>query len=92
MQSQLQNTQIQPKVQSTYNSILSKVEELYLNFVPDTIRLRRNINQRKQPDTVIIATMIWGMMMGFPTKKVRIKRFVLFCIPIIFQVILATID
>lgn len=47
MKSQLQNTQIQPKVQSTYHSILSKVEELYLNFVPDTIRLRRNINQQK---------------------------------------------
>lgn len=44
MQSQLQNTQIQPKVQSTYHSSLSKVEELYLNFVPDTIRLRRNVN------------------------------------------------
>lgn len=68
MQSQLQNTQIQPEVQSTYHSILNKVEKLYLNFVPNTIRLRRNINQQKQPDTVIIATMIWGMMMGFPTQ------------------------
>lgn len=81
MQSQLQNTQIQPKVQSTYHSILSKVEELYLNFVPDTIRLRRNINQQKQPDTVIIATMIWGMMMGFPTQKSTYQAICTFLYP-----------
>lgn len=68
MQSQLQNTQFQPEVQTTYQAILEKVEELYLKFVPDTIRLRRNINQQKQPDTVIISTIIWGMMMGFPTQ------------------------
>ncbi|EKR9304420.1 hypothetical protein P9705_002940 [Enterococcus faecalis] len=92
MQSQLQNTQIQPKVQSTYHSILSKIEELYLNFVPDTIRLRRNINQQKQPDTMIIATMILGMMMGFPIPKSTYQAICTFCIPIIFQAILATID
>lgn len=68
MQSQLQNTQFQPEVQTTYHVILKKVEELYLKFIPAKIRLRRNINQQKQPDTVIIATMIWGMMMGFPTQ------------------------
>ena len=68
MQSQLQNTQFQPEVQTAYHAILEKVEELYLKFVPDTIRLRRNIDQQKQPDTVIIATIIWGMMMGFPTQ------------------------
>lgn len=68
MQSQLQNTQFYPEVQTTYHAILKKVEELYLKFIPDTIRLRRNIDQQKQPDTVIIATIIWGMMMGFPTQ------------------------
>lgn len=68
MQSQLQNTQFHPEVQTTYHEILEKVEELYLKFVPDTIRLRRNIDQQKQPDTVIISTIIWGMMMGFPTQ------------------------
>jgi len=68
MQSQLQNTQFYPEVQTTYQVILEKVEELYLKFIPVTIRLRRNIDQQKQPDPVIIATMIWGIMMGFPTQ------------------------
>ena len=69
MQSQLQNTQFYPEVQTTYQAILEKVEELYLKFIPDTIRLRRNIDQQKQPDTVIISTIIWGMMMGFPSQS-----------------------
>lgn len=47
MQSQLQNTKFYPEVQTTYHAILEKVEELYLKFVPDKIRLRRNINQQK---------------------------------------------
>lgn len=68
MQSQSQNTQFYPKVQTMYQSILEKVSELYLKFVPDTIRLRRNVNQQKQPDIVIIAAIVWGMMMGFPTQ------------------------
>ncbi|MGF1919646.1 IS982 family transposase, partial [Enterococcus faecalis] len=34
----------------------------------DTIRLRRNIDQQKQSDTVIISTIIWEMMMGFTTQ------------------------
>lgn len=44
------------------------MEELCLKFIPATIRLRRNIDQQKQSDTVIIATMIWGKMMRFPTQ------------------------
>lgn len=69
MQSQLQNTQFYPDVQTTYQTILEKVDYLYLKFVPTTIRLRRNIDQQKQPDTVIIATIIWGLMMGFPSQS-----------------------
>jgi len=68
MQSQSQNTQFYPEIQTMYYDILEKVEELYLKFVPEAIRLRRNINQQKQPDTVIIATTIWGIMLGFPTQ------------------------
>ena len=68
MQSQLKNTQFYPEVQTNYQAILEKVEELYLKFIPATIRLRRNIDQQKQPDTVIIATMIWGIWLGFPTQ------------------------
>lgn len=69
MQSQLQNTQFYSEVQTTYQAILEKVEELYLQFVPAMIRLRRNIDQQKQPDTVIISTIIWGMMMGFSSQS-----------------------
>nr|WP_279263224.1 IS982 family transposase [Enterococcus durans] len=59
---------MQTKIQTTYQTILEKVEYLYLKYVPDTIRLRRNIDQQKQPGTVIIATTIWGMVLGFPTQ------------------------
>lgn len=69
MQSQSQNTQFYPVVQTNYQTILEKVAELYLKFIPDMIRLRRNTDQQKQPDTVIISTIIWGLMMGFPSQS-----------------------
>lgn len=62
-----------------YPTILGKTEELYFIFVPETIRLRRNINQQKQPDFVIIAPIIWGIMLGF-LRSVSIKLFVTFFI------------
>lgn len=69
MQSQSQNTQFYPEVQTNYQTVLEKVAELYLKFIPDIIRLRRNTDQQKQPDTVIISTIIWGLMMGFPSQS-----------------------
>jgi len=68
MQSQSHNTQFHPKIQTMFQSILEKVSELYLKFAPKKIRLRRNIDQQKKPDSVIISTIIWGIMMGFPTQ------------------------
>lgn len=53
MQSQPQNTQFYPEVQTNYQTVLEKLAELYLKFIPDMIRLRRNTDQQKQPDTVI---------------------------------------
>lgn len=58
MQSQLQSTKFYPEVQATYHAILEKVKDLYLKFIPDTIRLRRNVNQQKQSDIVILSTVI----------------------------------
>lgn len=68
MRSQSRNTPVYPKFQTMYHTILDKVEELYFKFVPKTIRLRRNVNQQKQLNTVIIATIIRGIMLGFPTQ------------------------
>ena len=84
MQSQSQNTQFYPKVQTMYHNILDKVDELYFKFVPDTIRLRRNINQQKQPDTVILATIIWGIRLGFPTQISTYQAVCAFLYPDVF--------
>lgn len=81
MQSQLQNTQFYPEVQTTYHTILEKVEELYLKFIPDTIRLRRNINQQKQADTVIISKIIFGLMIGFPSQSGTYRAICAFLYP-----------
>jgi hypothetical protein len=51
-----------------FKSVLDMVKKFYLNFVPRPIRERKNIEQAIQPDTVIIATVIWGIIQGHPTQ------------------------
>ncbi len=47
MQSQLQNTQSYSDFQTTYHTILKKVEGLYRKFIPDLVRFRRNVAEQK---------------------------------------------
>ncbi len=81
MQSHLQNTQTYSDFQTTYHTILEKVEKLYRKFIPDLVRFRRNVDQQKQPDTVIIATFIWGIMMGFSTQSCTYRAICAFLYP-----------
>ena len=46
----------------TFKEIMRTVSNIYHNCVPDKIKNRRNTDQLKQRDTVIIACVIWGII------------------------------
>ncbi|RBS31464.1 hypothetical protein EB19_02233 [Enterococcus faecium] len=62
----------------TFKEIMRTVSNIYHNCVPDKIKNRRNTDQLKQRDTVIIACVIWGIINGYTSlaKEPRIERFV----------------
>jgi hypothetical protein len=61
----------------TFKEIMRTVSNIYHNCVPDKIKNRRNTDQLKQRDTVIIACVIWGIINGYTSQKEpRIERFV----------------
>ncbi|QXJ55198.1 IS982 family transposase [Enterococcus faecium] len=45
------------------------VSNIYHNCVPDKIKNRRNTDQLKQRDTVIIACVIWGIINGYTSQR-----------------------
>ena len=49
----------------TFKEIMRTVSNIYHNCVPDKIKNRRNTDQLKQRDTVIIACVIWGIINGY---------------------------
>lgn len=81
MQSQLQNTKYNLAYQQTFSNILEKVAPLYEQFVPDSIRNRRNINLQIQPDYVIISAIIWTCMLGLTDQISQYKAIRLFLFP-----------
>jgi hypothetical protein len=61
----------------TFKEIMRTVSNIYHNCVPDKIKNRRNTDQLKQRDTVIIACVIWGIINGYTSQRAqRIERFV----------------
>lgn len=81
MQSQLQNTKNTHDYQHTFSNILEKVQPLYDQFVPDSVKNRRNIEQQIQPDCVIISAIIWACMLGFSDQINQYKAIRLFLFP-----------
>lgn len=81
MQSQLQNTKNTHDYQHTFSNILEKVQPLYDQFVPDSVKNRRNIEQQIQPDCVIISAIIWTYMLGFTDQMNQYKAIRLFLFP-----------
>ena len=53
----------------TFKEIMRTVSNIYHNCVPDKIKNRRNTDQLKQRDTVIIACVIWGIINGGSVAK-----------------------
>lgn len=60
----------------TFKEIMRTVSNIYHNCVPDKIKNRRNTDQLKQRDTVIIACVIWGIINGYTSQRPRIEWFV----------------
>lgn len=52
-----------------FKEIMRTVSNIYHNCVPDKIKNRRNTDQLKQRDTVIIACVIWGIINGGSVAK-----------------------
>ena len=53
----------------TFKEIMRTVSNIYHNCVPDKIKNRRNTDQLKQRDTVIIAGVIWGIINGYTSQR-----------------------
>lgn len=75
MQSQPKYIEIYTNTQLMFSEILEIIRLLYKEYVPKQIKNRKNIHLLKQPDTVIISCVIWGMMNGLTTQR-AIYRFV----------------
>jgi hypothetical protein len=65
---------------TVFNQILEIVVKLYKKYVPDTIKNRKNVDKLVQPDTVIIACVLWGCMLGYNSQRAtyRAVRTILF--------------
>ena len=53
----------------TFKEIMRTVSNIYHNCIPDKIKNRRNTDQLKQRDTVIIACVIWGIINGYTSQR-----------------------
>jgi len=65
---------------TVFNQILEIVVKLYKKYVPVQIKNRKNVDKLVQPDTVIIACVLWGFMLGYNSQRatyrtVRYERF-----------------
>ncbi|WP_438781457.1 IS982 family transposase [Enterococcus sp. DIV0187] len=69
MQSQTKYIEIYTNTQLMFSEILEIIQSLYKRYVPAKIKNRKNTHLLKQPDTVIISCVIWGMMNGLTTQR-----------------------
>jgi len=69
MQSQTKYIEIYTNTQLMFSEILEIIQELYCRYVPVQIKNRKSVHLLKQPDTVIISCVIWGMMNGLTTQR-----------------------
>lgn len=69
MQSQPKYIEIYTNTQLMFSEILEIIQLLYSRYVPGQIKNRKNVHLLKQPDTVIISCVIWGMMNGLITQR-----------------------
>lgn len=53
----------------TFKEIMRTVSILYYTCVPNKIKRRRNTDQLKQHDTVIISCIIWGVINGYTSQR-----------------------
>ncbi|PEP93147.1 IS982 family transposase, partial [Bacillus toyonensis] len=65
---------------TVFNQILEIVVKLYKKCIPTTIKNRKNVDKLVQPDTVIIACVLWGFMLGYKSQRAtyRAVRTILF--------------
>lgn len=65
---------------TVFNQILEIVVKLYKKCIPATIKHRKNVDKLVQPDTVIIACVLWGLMLGYNSQRAtyRAVRTILF--------------
>ncbi|MBK4850314.1 IS982 family transposase [Enterococcus faecium] len=54
---------------SKFKEIRRTVSNIYNTCVPNKIKNRRNIDQMKQHDIVIIACIIWGVITGYTSQR-----------------------
>ncbi|BDP89335.1 hypothetical protein EfmAA818_29310 (plasmid) [Enterococcus faecium] len=59
----------------TFKEIMRTVSNIYHNCVPDKIKNRRNTDQLKQRDTVIIACVIWGIINGYTSQRATYRGY-----------------
>ncbi|HFE9850588.1 TPA: IS982 family transposase [Enterococcus faecalis] len=52
-----------------FSEILEIIQSLYSRYVLGKIKNRKNVHFYLQPDTIIIACIIWGMMNGLTTQR-----------------------
>lgn len=69
MQSQTKYIEIYTNTQLVFSEILKIIDELYQKYAPIAVKNRKNKHLQKQPDTVIISCVIWGMMNGLITQR-----------------------
>ncbi|EOO60518.1 hypothetical protein IKE_05965 [Bacillus cereus VD196] len=65
---------------TVFNQILEIVVKLYKKCIPAVIKHRKNVDKLVQPDTVIIACVLWGFMLGYNSQRAtyRAVRTILF--------------
>lgn len=60
---------------TVFNQILKIAVKLYKKCIPATIKNRKNVDKLVQPDTVIIACVLWGSCLGTTAKEPRTVRY-----------------
>lgn len=69
MQEPFHSTTSLPQIQKRFNEILKEVKRVYKSIIPLNIRQRRNVNLQKQSDEMIIASCVFGKMLGFTSER-----------------------
>lgn len=60
---------------TVFNQILEIVGKLYKKCIPATIKNRKNVDKLVQPDTGIIACVLWGSCLVTRIKELRTMRY-----------------